>query len=137
MDVQVNYVAVVVATVVAMVVGTVWYAPKVFGNAWIKLAKIEPKPETMPWVMGNALVSSLIMAFVLAHMAYLAHVFYNNSFLSDTLLTAFWVWLGFQVLRNFMHDQFNQRRKKESLIHAGNDLVTIMAMALVIGLMGV
>ncbi len=137
MDVQVNYLAVVLATVAAMVVGSVWYAPKVFGNTWMKLAKIDPKSGSMAWAMGSALISSLVMAFVLAHVSYLAHVFYNNSFLYDTLMTAFWVWLGFQVLRNFMHDQFNQRRKKESLIHAGNDLVTILAMGLVIGLMGV
>lgn len=136
MDVQINYVAVVLAAAAAMIVGWVWYAPQVFGDTWIKLAKINPKTGNMPWAMGSALISSLVMAYVLAHMAYLAHVFYNNSFLSDTLLTAFWIWLGFQVFRSFMHDQFNQRRKLESLIHAGNDLAAIMAMALVIGVMG-
>ncbi|MDB5170203.1 MAG: hypothetical protein JWN82_599 [Candidatus Saccharibacteria bacterium] len=137
MDVEVNYLAVLLATVAAMVVGYVWYNPKVFGNAWIKLAKIDPKASNMTWSMGSALVGSFLMAFVLAHLTFLANSFYNNEFIYDALLTGFWVWLGFQFLRPFMHDQFNQRRKKESLIHMGNDFVTIMVMALVIGLLGV
>jgi hypothetical protein len=137
MDVKVNLLAVIVAAVVSIVVGMIWYNEKVFGAAWMKMAKIKPESGSMAWSMGSVFLSSLVMAYVLAHVSYLSNSFFKNSFLQDSLTTAFWMWLGFQGLRFFMHDQFNQRRKKESAIHIANDLVTIMAMALVIGLMGV
>ena len=137
MDVQINMWAVVLATVASIAVGMVWYMPKVFGNAWMKMAKIKPESGSMAWSMGSVLVSSAVMAYVLAHVTYLAHSFFGNSFMQDALNTGFWMWLGFQGLRFFMHDQFNQRRKKESAIHIANDLVTIMVMALVIGAIGV
>ncbi|TME70083.1 MAG: DUF1761 family protein, partial [Chloroflexi bacterium] len=31
----VNYLAVVVAAVVALVIGFIWYSPRVFGNRWM------------------------------------------------------------------------------------------------------
>jgi hypothetical protein len=137
MNVEINGVAVLLATVVSMVLGMIWYSPKVFGSAWMKMAKIKPETGSMAWSMGSAVLSSLVMAYVLAHVTFLAHSFFKNSFLQDAMTTAFWMWLGFQGLRFFMHDQFNQRRKKESLIHMGNDLATILVMAVVIGSMGI
>ena len=41
MEVQVNYLAVVLAMLSSLVVGSIWYAQKVFGNTWAKLAKID------------------------------------------------------------------------------------------------
>jgi Protein of unknown function (DUF1761) len=137
MNVDINELAVVLATVASMVIGMVWYSPKVFGNAWMKMANIKMGSGSMAWSMGSAVLSSLVMAYVLAHVTFLSHAFFKNSFMQDALTTAFWMWLGFQGLRFFMHDQFNQRRKKESLIHMGNDLVTILAMGAVIGAMGI
>jgi hypothetical protein len=138
MDVQVNMWAVVLATLSSVAVGMVWYHPKVLGGKWVKLAKIDPKKGDMKWSMGSVWLSSFVLAYVLAHFITLAHSYFvGNSFWRDAINTAFWVWIGFQALRNFMHDQFNQRRKKETLIHMGNDLVTIIVMAIIIGVMGV
>jgi hypothetical protein len=137
MTVEINYLAVIVATAASMVIGFIWYHPSVFGKAWLKFSKIDPRKGSMAWATGAAVVSSFVMAFVLAHVIFLSHSFFQNSFMQDSLATAFWVWFGFQGLRVFQRDQFNQRRKKESLIHIGNDLVTIMAMGLIIGAFGV
>lgn len=136
MDVDVNLTAVLLATIAGMTVGMIWYNEKVLGGKWLALAKINPKKGSMSWSMGSAVVSSFVMAYVLAHVSFLSNQFYQNSFMYDSVMTAFWLWLGFQGLRMFMHDQFNQRRKKESLIHMGNDLVTLVVMALVIGAVG-
>lgn len=136
MSVDINWLGVVLATVASIVVGFVWYMPKVFGNSWMKMAKIKPESGDMKWSMGSVLVSSFVMAFVLAHVTFLANHYFQNSYLQDAMTTAFWMWFGFQGLRFFMHDQFNQRRKKESLIHIGNDLAVILVMGAVIGLVG-
>lgn len=137
MNVEVNLVAVLLAAVSSMAVGALWYSKGMFAKSWIKLAKLDQKKIEAgnPPALVEAFLSSLLMAYVLAHVAYLSHSFYNQSFLQDSLTTAFWVWLGFQGLRMLMHDMFEGRRKKLTLINAGNALVTIMIMGLIIGLM--
>jgi len=51
----------------------------------------------------------------------------------DTLQTAFWLWLGFTATRLYVHDTFEERRKKLTILNAGHELVTVMIMALIIG----
>lgn len=139
MNVEVNYLAVVLAMLSSMVVGAVWYARPVFGNMWIKLAKVDMSGDAKDvWKpVLTTLVVSLITAYVLAHVIFLSHHFFNNSFLQDSLTTAFWVWLGFTAARFITHDAFEGRRKKLTLINIGNEFVTLMAMGLVIGLLDV
>jgi hypothetical protein len=137
MEVEVNYLAVLLAAASSMVVGMIWYAKPVFGADWQHMVKLSDKEmkDWAPFALVVAFVSSLVMAYVLAHVAYLSNSFFGNSFLQDTLTTALWLWLGFIGIRIFMHDQFEHRRKKLSIINAGNELATIMVMALIIGLM--
>jgi hypothetical protein len=68
---------------------------------------------------------------------YLSNQFFNNSFLAAALSTAFWVWLGFTATRFITHDAFEGRPMKLTVINLGNELVTFLAMGLVIGLLGV
>lgn len=138
MDVDINWLAVILATVSSMVVGSVWYAKGIFGETWMKFIKMDEKKQRAgaPMALSVAVLSSFVMAYVLAHVTFLSHRFFANSFLKDALMTAFWMWLGFQGVRVVMHDAFEQRRKKLTLINMGNDFVTIMVMGLIIGLMG-
>lgn len=140
MEVSVNYVAVVLAALSTMVVGSLWYTPKVFGNAWMRLAKLNKKELEklgfMPIVI--TLVVSFITAFVLAHFTSLAFEFYKSeySFLETALLTGAWAWLGFTAARFITHDSFEGRRKKLTLLNVSHELVTFLVMALIIGLIG-
>jgi hypothetical protein len=138
MDVQVNYLAVVLAMLSSMAVGMIWYARPVFGNPWMKLAKVDPsKPGTPVWQpIAITAVVSLITAYVLAHVAYLSNFFFANSFLQDSISTAFWLWLGLTAARFITHDAFEGRPLKLTAINLGNEFVTIMVMGLIIGLMG-
>lgn len=138
MNVEVNWLAIVLATASTMVVGSIWYTPKVFGNLWMRLAHIKPEDQKkMGWVypMVATLVVTFITAYVLAHVTFLAHSFFNNSFLEDALNTGFWLWLGFTAARLITHDAFEGRRKKLTLLNISHEFVTIMVMALIIGLL--
>lgn len=139
MEVQVNYLAVVLAMLSSMVVGSAWYAQKVFGNTWAKLAKIDMSKNrgSVFKPIATTVVVSLITAYVLAHVAYLSNHFFENSFLQDTLMTAFWMWLGFTAARFITHDAFEGRPVKLTVLNIGNEFVTIMVMGLIIGLFGV
>jgi uncharacterized membrane protein len=136
MSVDVNWLAIVLATLSSMLIGSIWYGGAGFGKMWGKLTKIDLKrmKTDAAMTMGIAIISSLIMAYVLAYFTFLSHRFFQNPFLQDALMTALWMWFGFQAIRVVMHDAFEQRRKKLTLLNMGNDFVTIMVMGLIIGL---
>lgn len=139
MNVEVNYLAVVLAMLSSMVVGSVWYAKPVFGKKWMKLVGLndEKASKGAGKAIGVTMLVSLVTAYVLAHVAFLSNQYFGNSFLMDTLNTAFWVWLGFTAARFVTHDAFEQRPTTLTLLSTGNELVTFMVMALIIGSMGV
>lgn len=139
MDVEINTWAVVLAGASSMAVGAFWYSPGVFGKAWMRFTKSKmgegAAPAKMAWMYGSVFVASLVTAYVLAHITFLANKFFGNSFMYDAMCTAFWLWLGLTAARLYTHDTFEERRKKLTLINLGNELVTVMVMALIIGLM--
>jgi hypothetical protein len=81
------------------------------------------------------LIASLITAYVLAHVAFLSNSFFGNSFLADTVTTAFWLWLGFTAARMLTHGLFDKHNWRLIAINVSHEFVTIMVMALIIGLM--
>ncbi len=139
MEVHVNLWGVLAATASSMVVGSIWYAPPVFGKAWIKLARIDMTEDrgTVLKPIAITVVVCLITAYVLAHVAYLSNQFFHHSFLQDAVTTAFWMWLGFIAARFITHDAFEGRPVKLTLINISLEFVTLMVMGLLIGLIGV
>ncbi|MEM5565668.1 DUF1761 domain-containing protein [Psychroserpens sp. AS72] len=61
-----NYLAILVAAVVPMVLGFIWYNPKVFGLAWMREAEMteaKMKGGNMAIIFGVSLLFSLLLAF--------------------------------------------------------------------------
>lgn len=139
MNVEINVLAVVLAGLSSMAVGSAWYARSVFGNTWMKLAKVKmPDNAKDSWKpLALAFAASLVTAYVLAHVTYLSNQFFGNSFLQDALTTAFWLWLGLVAARLITHDAFEGRPAKLTVINLGNELATVLVMGLIIGLMGI
>lgn len=139
MSVEVNYLAVILAAVSSMVVGMVWYIPSIFGNTWMKLTKVDPNkaPDNPAKTYGLTFLASLATAYVLAHVAFLSNKYFGNSFIQDAVTTAFWLWLGFTASRILVHDLFERRRLKLTLINSGHELATVLVMGVIIGLFGV
>lgn len=138
MDVHINFWAVVLATVGAMVVGTIWYAPPVFGSVWGKLTNggQRPRNKGMARPMIITIIVCLVTAYVLAYFASMANQFYQGGFLANTLGTALLLWLGFSATRLVAHDAFESRPTKLTALNMGNDLATLLVMGLIIGLIG-
>ena len=137
MDIQVNMLAVVLATASSMIIGSIWYAKGVFGNTWAKLAKVDLSKTTgAAKAIIATIIVSLLTAYVLAHVSYLSHQFFHHSFLQDALTTSFWLWLGFTAARFITHDAFESRPVKLTVLNCTHELVTIMVMGLIIGLFG-
>lgn len=137
MDVEVNYLAVLLAALSSFVVGMIWYSKPVFGTMWSDMVKLSEKQQKagMARAMGMSLIAALLTAYVVAHVSFLSNVYFSNSFLQDSLNTAFWLGLGISATTLVTHDAFEQRRRKLTAINVGNQLVTLLAMGLIIGLM--
>lgn len=135
---DINWLAVILATISTMVVGSIWYTPKVFGNYWMRVAKVHPgeaKSAVAPIL--TTLVVSFISAWVLAGATFLAFEFYGGSYLVNALLTALILWGGFTAARFITHDAFEGRPAGLTILNCAHELVTFLVMALIIGLFGV
>lgn len=63
-----NFLAILVAAIVPIILGFVWYNPKVFGTAWAREAEMteeKMKRGNMPVIFLVSLVLSFILAFFL------------------------------------------------------------------------
>jgi len=137
MDVQVNWLAVLLATASSMVVGGMWYAKPVLGRVWMKYAHISDKQMQK----GNAKAMvltiglSFFTAFALANAIFMANTFFGHSFFHDAVTTTFWLWLGLTAARFITHDLFERRPIELTLLNVFHEFVTLMVMAVVIGLL--
>jgi hypothetical protein len=94
---QVNGIAVIVASLAALIVGFVWYLPPTFGKSWANFVKqytglsdADLIPANIPLTMGLWLLGFLVNAFALA-------VLINGlgiNTLGDGLVLGVLVWLG-------------------------------------------
>lgn len=137
MEVQINMLAVVLATLSTMVVGSVWYAPKVFGNRWMELVHLDKKKQDKGAAKAIAitLVVSFLTSYVVAHVAYLSYMFFGHSWLATCLQTAIWLWAGLVAARFVTHDAFEQRPWQLTLMNVTHELVTLFAIALVLAVL--
>lgn len=63
---ELNYLAIVVAAIVPLIIGAVWYNPKVLGTAWMKasgMTEEKIKSGNIPVIFGITLVLSFMLAF--------------------------------------------------------------------------
>ena len=132
---EINYIAVIVATLSSMIVGTVWYSPRVFGNYWMKAAGITPTGNAADAIrpIVVTVIVSFITAWVLAGATFIAFDFYGGSFFVNSLLTSIVLWGGFTAARFITHDQFDGRPNGLTVLNVSHEFVTIVIMALIIG----
>ncbi len=114
---SINILAVIVAAIVHMGVGLIWYMPKVFGDAWANLAKADLKPSSR-W-MPVGLIGHLLLALVLAIIVNLAHA----TTLVDGLFIGILVWLGFIVTLEIGELIWEKIPFNLFLVRVGNHLI--------------
>lgn len=136
---DVNIWAVLVATLSTMVVGSIWYTPKVFGTWWMEAARVDRAKAEAAGIRPILLtvVVSFVTAWVLAGATSIAHEFYDGTYLVDALVTGLFLWAGFTAARIATHDAFEGRPGRLTLLTVSHELVTVLVMSLVIGLFGI
>ena len=137
-EISINYLAVILAAVAYMAVGMLWYGP-LFGKQWKALMGFNDqntksmKMTAMQAIAGGC-VTALIMAFVLAHDAFVWSDFFGSS-VSKPLFAfqlGLWIWLGYVATIQAGSVLWEGRPWKLYLINASNTLVSFMVMAFII-----
>jgi hypothetical protein len=129
-----NWIAVVAATVAAVVVGFVWYLPQVFGRRWAaSIGRDLPAPgDISPMIYIASVVQALVVAYVLT----LIIGGLGGASLTDGVLVGFVAWLGFGATTLLSSVLFEGRSLDYWLITAGYTLVASLAMGAIIGYLG-
>lgn len=94
LDIQINMLAVLVAGVVNMIVGTIWYSPSVFGKLWMKENAIK-ESDAKSANMGQSYLVTFIGALVMAYALALVMRYTAASTAVEGLKIGLWLWLGF------------------------------------------
>ena len=66
---EINWLVQIGAALVPMVIGFIWYNPKVFGNAWMNAAGMteeKAKSGNMPLIFGSSFLFALLLSFAYA-----------------------------------------------------------------------
>lgn len=127
---RINYLAVLVAAVVAMVIGAIWYAPGVFGTAWMAIAGFTEPPEgSMTQAYALGFLNALLKAFVLA---LLVDWLKGESWRCGAI-TGLVVWIGFAATVRIDGLIFGGQPGGLFWINGGYDLVSYVVMGAIIG----
>src|SRR4051794_39735220 len=122
MDVSINVLAVLLAAVSTMVVGSVWYSPKTFYPLRQRLSNAKTnadfKGAKAAQVYSGVFVASLVTALVLAYLAELRDLAVGGNYLVGTLFVGVAAWLAFTAARMFTHDVFEGRPRLLTVLNA-------------------
>ena len=140
MNVEVNYLAVLVAGVVSMAVGFLLYSTVLFAKPWMKLMgytkeSMEKAKKGMAKMYTLSFLLSLVMAYVLFHIMAFSTNYYHYPPVMTGLTSAFWVWLGFVMPVQATDVLFGGKTWKLFWINTGYQLTSLLAMGVVLGLM--
>ena len=134
----VNYLAIVIAAVVAWLAGAGWYMA--LGRTW--MAALGMTPEKMQAAKGGpgaylpviyAFAAELVMAWTLAGL--LGHI--GPLTIRSGIISAALCWLGFVIATMLVNNSFARRNWRLMWIDGGHWLVVLLLMGAIIGGMGV
>lgn len=138
MGVEVNWIAILLAALSTMVVGSLWYGP-LFGKSWEKLAKIKRDPDfngkKMAIMYTLTFLVSVVTAVALGVFVAVGEGVFDSNYVVNALWIGLILWAGLSAARLYTHNSFDQRPMKLTVLAVAYELVTIEVMALIIGLM--
>jgi hypothetical protein len=124
---DINYLAVLVAWIVHIVMGLIWFRPELFGNEWSKLTGKELIPAKKWLVPG--LIGHLLMIFVLVILIKLTNA--NTGF--SGMIVGLLTWIGFVVPMESGELVWEKIPFRLFLLRTGNQLIGIAVSGFILG----
>jgi hypothetical protein len=137
---EINYLAVLVAAIAAMVVGFLWYGP-FFSKPWMKGMGWDPNDrahmDKMKKGAGPAYVQNFIGALIMAYVLAVVLVALENAIpemtgISHGIQGGFWMWLGFVLPVKYGDKLWGGKQFKYVAIDLGYYLVNLIIMGIIL-----
>ena len=131
--IEVTFFPILAAGIVSAVIGFVWYHPRVFGSAWMRMSNITPEmaergKKRMPLYAFLAFLASMLAAYVMNYFG-IAWGVYDWI---GAIELGIWSWIGFVAPAMLGQVLWEQKPFSLYLINAGYWLVSFVAMAIVL-----
>jgi len=131
---EVNYLAILLCGVIAVLLGSFWYSPFLFGKMWMESLH-KPEEEDIkkghnPFkTYGLSFISHLVMAFGLAQI-----MTYMDSYsIPEGIRVAFLCWVGFTVAPMLVNSLFEGKNIKLLGIDTGYHLIVLLVFGTILG----
>jgi len=95
--IHINLWAALVAGLINMVVGAIWYAPAVFGKIWARELGMKMDKPMGDKGMGMSYFITLLGALVMGYVTALLLGYGGAATATDGLMLGLWIWFGFAV----------------------------------------
>ena len=129
---DVNWLAVVVAALIPMVVGSLWYGP-LFGKKWLSLVEMTEEDIKKDFNAGKSYGGSTVMAFLMAFV--LANVIkLGDPSAASGLLWGALLWVGIVVPYGFQYVAWENRKTGLFALSIAYNLVVLLIMGLILAL---
>lgn len=128
MEISINWLAVVVATLSTFVLGAIWYGP-VFGKVWMKengFTEEDLKDANMGKIYGTAFVLEFIMATNLAF-------FLHDTTLHESIFYAFLTGFGWVAMAMGVNYLFSRNSLKLWFIDSFYFVISFVIMGAILG----
>jgi hypothetical protein len=136
-----NYIGILLAAIVSMVLGFFWYSPMLLGKPWMRergftADSLKKTQKEMGKLYGLSFVVSLITAYILSQVLHLSIVVNGNSGLGTGVVTGFMMWLGFMMPVQITATIFSDKKNWTLFaIDTGYQLISIIGMGIVLALL--
>lgn len=134
MNIEINYLAVLVAALISFVLGGFWYSPAGFGKKWMaymgwstsSVESMEKKSIGTSYAMG--LFAALVTAYVLAHFI----VLFDAVTVGVGMQLAFWAWLGFIATTTVSSVLWEMKPKGLWFLNNAYSLISLLIMGAIL-----
>jgi len=130
--IHVQYWAIIVATILAVVFSAVYYFLLNKQVVALRATKLDKKEDVRTTATPNKILIELVRTFVVALVIAYAVGLLNLLYINQAILLAFWLWIGFPVVLlvgSVIHEHFPARL---AIIHAGDWLAKLLIFTIIL-----
>ena len=130
---EVAFWPILAAGVIAVLIGWIWYHPRVFGSAWMRMSNMTPEmvergKKRMPLMAFFGLLAAMLVAYVMSYFG-IAWGVYDWI---GAIELGFWCWIGFVAPAMLGMVLWEQKPFTLYLINSLYWLVALIVMAIVL-----
>jgi len=119
--VNVNYLSILIVSLINMLIGYVWYSQKFFGKKWEELSGLNRKGENL---FARAKIKQIpiyfLLSFFTAHIFFIFSDYFGTTTIGEGAQLGLWIWFGFVLTNSIYEFIFPKKTKSWELFFINN-----------------